>query len=456
MDKRTKLVEARARNNWNLEQAAERIGCAPNTLDRWELGTMKPAAYYRARLCEVYGITTEELGLEEEKIIAFPKRSKDIQTFLYADLTTRLQDLALVTHCKPYKVQRTIVHALKEFSAMNAGHEDVVLTRREALRRLAMFPVVLSSGATQQPLERILNACAAGITACEQLSKREHEDISLAFSMLNTYLPVLKTIVKESSTHRKDAASLTAQAYLLRHILGLHIESPDVAIARGYAKLAVTYGEQSNDPSLQIATLKNLTWAYNHVKNYPQALRTIEQAKSLAERYQKSLPPTVTSRVYGTVAVIQVKNGIDPSYALDQAEAAYSLSPPGKYDLNAMDFGYAQLMRDNGLAHYYQGKYNDALVAFARVIDPNDLTSKMPMPVRTYVELLNNQTMAALKSPDRDMEQVITCWKASVKGAVTLQSQQRFDEAYMAYEVMAGIWPKEKAIANLREHIIHW
>jgi tetratricopeptide (TPR) repeat protein len=401
-------------------------------------------------------MTVEELGLEEEEIMALPKRSREIQFFLNADLTTRLQDLALVTHYRPAQVQRAIVHALKEFSPMNTSHDDAVLTRRDALRRLAMFPVLLTSGGAQQPLERILNVCAASITACEQLSRGEHEDISLAFSMLNTYLPVLKTIVKESSAHRKEAAHLTAQAYMLRHVLGLHMESPDVAIAKGYAKLAVTYSEQSADPSLHIATLKNLTWAYNHVKNYPQALRTIEQAQALVHNFQMALSPTITSGVYATLAVIQVKNGIDPTPALDQAEATCSSPSRGEEDLSSGDFGYAQLMRDNGLTHYYQGKYHEALVAFAKAIDANDLTPKIPMPMRTYVELLNHQTITALKNPDRDMEQVIHYWKASVTSAVSLQSQQRFDEAYMTYEVMTGIWPKEKAITTLREHIVHW
>jgi hypothetical protein len=160
--------------------------------------------------------------------------------------------------------------------------------------------------------------------------------------------------------------------------------------------------------------------------------------------------------VYATLAVIQVKNGIDPARALDQAEAICPSPSSRQEAISSGDFGYAHLMRDTGLAHYYRGNYHDMLAAFAKAIDAYNLTPKIPMPTRTYVELLNYQTIAALKNPDRDMEQVIHCWKASVTGAVSLQSQQHFDEAYMAYEVMTGIWPKEKTIAALREHIVHW
>jgi len=94
--KRTKLVAARAHKSWTLEQAAERIGCAPNTLSRWELGVMTPSSFNRARLCAIYGMTTEELGLEEEviRLTDLPAFTGDLQVFLNADFTMRL--LALV------------------------------------------------------------------------------------------------------------------------------------------------------------------------------------------------------------------------------------------------------------------------------------------------------------------------------------------------------------------------
>jgi hypothetical protein len=78
------------------------------------------------------------------------------------------------------------------------------------------------------------------------------------------------------------------------------------------------------------------------------------------------------------------------------------------------------------------------------------------MAVRTRVEILTNQTMAALKSPTRDREQIITCWTASMQGAIALQSQQRLDESCLAYEVMAGIWSGDQRITALRDLTRHW
>ena len=118
--------------------------------------------------------------------------------------------------------------------------------------------------------------------------------------------------------------------------------------------------------------------------------------------------------------------------------------------------GYAQLMRNDGLARYHQGSYTDALDSFARVIDIDALSPKVTMAVRTQVELFHYQTMATLKIPTRDMDRAIAFWMAEIQGASALRSQKCFDEAYMAYEVMEGVWPNERRVMELRDLIVHW
>ncbi len=337
---------------------------------------------------------------------------------------------------------------------MNIGHE-AALTRREALRRLAMLPVLFSlNWSTPRPLEETLSQCAAGITACEYLSKGNHEDMALAYSTLSAYLPVLKTIVKESSLYRQEAATLVAQSYSLKHVLGLHVESPTVAM--GYGKLAVTYSKESGDVLLQVTTLRRLTWDYLQDKQAKQALRMIEQAKYLIEHSHTLIPPRVRSGIYSTLAVIQAKNGLSALPTLNLAQESFFASPVDAGEPGHANFSYAQLIRNDGLARYHQGLYQEALDAYAQIIDSDDLAPKVAMPIRTRVELLYAQTMAALKSPGRDMEQVMKFWTADIQGAIELQSQQCFDEACMAYEVMEGVWPSEQRITELRDLIVHW
>jgi len=458
--KRVKLVAARAEKCWTLEQAAEHIGCAANTLSRWELGVMTPSAYYRARLCAVYDKPAEALGLvEADEVIPLTDLSalpKELQTFLHADLTTRLMTLVCSPQASRRHLQHLLSQTIEEFT-MNTGH-DVTLTRREALRRLAMFPVLLSaSGSIQRPTEDTLNQYAAGITACEHLSRGNYEDMALAFSVLSTYVPVLKAIVRESHQYRKEAAGLVAQGYLLLHVLGLHVESPTVAIAKGYAQLAVTYSQESGDLFLHLKALRNLAWDYHHSKQFLHALQTIEQARYLVEHRRTPVSPQVRSSIYSTLALIQVKNGVSATPTLHLAKEAFFAPTNDGEDLVHVDFGgYGRLMKHTGLTHYYQAEHKEALDSFAQVIDPNDLSTKVTMPIRIHVGLLNDQTLTALKSPTRDMEQVIAFWKAGMQGAIGLQSQQRFEEACTTYEVMEGVWPGEQRIKELRDLVVHW
>ncbi len=455
--KRTKLVAARARKYWTLEQAAERIGCAPNTLSRWELGVMVPSSYNRARLCAVYDMTTEELGLEEEviRLTDLPAMTGDLQVLLNADLTMRLLALVFTPHGNPLRLQAVLSRTIEEF-AMDTSHE-AVLTRREALRRLAMLPVLFGiSVGVQRPLEETLRQCAAGITACEHLSKGNHEDMALAYSMLSAYLPTLKTVVTESSLYRKEAAALVTQSYLIKFLLGLHIEGTSAATR--YVKRAVAYSKESGDVILQLTAIRRLTWAYLDDKQPGQALRTIEQAKHIIENSRTPVPPRLRSSIYGTLAVMQAKNALDVTSTLPLAQEAFFASPVEGDDgsLSHVDFSFAQLVRNDGLAYYYQGRYQDALEAYTRIIDSENFTPKMVMSQWIYTELVHLQTMATLKNPTRDMTQVIALWKADIQGATALRSQQRFEEAYMAYEVMEGVWPNERRIMELRDLIVHW
>ena len=44
-------------------ELAEKVGTTFETVSRWERGIKTPSAYYRRKLCEVFGKTPEELGL---------------------------------------------------------------------------------------------------------------------------------------------------------------------------------------------------------------------------------------------------------------------------------------------------------------------------------------------------------------------------------------------------------
>lgn len=67
---RQKLRAARHERHWTLAQAAEQVEVDVNTLSRWERGKTRPHGYNVVRLCEVYGKTPAELGLESKPEMA--------------------------------------------------------------------------------------------------------------------------------------------------------------------------------------------------------------------------------------------------------------------------------------------------------------------------------------------------------------------------------------------------
>lgn len=54
--KKMTLKAARVNANLTQEEAAKRIGVAPNTIYRWEAGISSPKFSYLHPICEVYGL----------------------------------------------------------------------------------------------------------------------------------------------------------------------------------------------------------------------------------------------------------------------------------------------------------------------------------------------------------------------------------------------------------------
>lgn len=58
-----RLRQARIRQNWRQQDLADQLGTTVVTIKRWERGAQQPGAYFRVKLCTLFGISAEELGL---------------------------------------------------------------------------------------------------------------------------------------------------------------------------------------------------------------------------------------------------------------------------------------------------------------------------------------------------------------------------------------------------------
>jgi transcriptional regulator with XRE-family HTH domain len=453
------------RRHWTLEEAAARIGVNPNTLYKWEAGKVTPRFYNIQKLCEVYEASAWELGLDMVPDVVTSQAlttEEALSRLMQTDLTLRLLVIVFEPHrvsCQHLqRLQERIRHIMEEGPAI--GND--LISRREALHRLALLPFATlqlnALGASlSRPIEEILTQCAAGIAACWHLSKSaEGTDLDLAFRCVSGYLPTLKAIVKDSSQHRKAAATLAGQCALLQTMLGFHLQG--IKEARHHAQEAVSYSREAQDIPLLISALDYTAWMHSYAKLDQEALHTVEQAIPLLKQkpHATSLPSHLCGGIYSTLAVMQAKNGRETTDSLGlAAEALFAPLDEPRF-VYMVDHTASVIIRNGALVHYYHGRPDVALTSLNQLIDPETLFSKMSMPERIRIEALNDMARAVLKSETKDMERVIHYWKAALAGAMKLHSEQRLSEVLVTYEIMQSLWPREKRITELRDLIVHW
>ncbi len=479
------LLEARLEKDLTQAQVAEYTGVDVGTVSRWERGIHQPYACHSKKLCELFGKTAQELGLVPSEAEAdpspsvpavSPKGDTTIAKYIQRDIELRLQyTISDWLYCeKPSGsssavLQHRLHRELEDYSMdeqPKQNPKDTDINRRAALHRLALFPIKswgldTLNAAPKWAAEDLLPHCAAGITACDYLSKGQREDMNLAYEVLTTYLNPLKDIVDQSSQHRQEAAELVAQALLIKATLSVHRDGPKRATS--YGKQAMIYSKESGNIPLRLASLGGLAWMYSCDKQERQALETVLQAQALLQKQQKKglpIPTSIQSSIFGEAAKYQACNGLDEDalIAIHEAKDAFFASDQPNDDTPAfVDANYSNLILDDGLTYYYLEQHEKALEVFAQAIDPKTLTPKVPIAsLRTHVEIINNQTLASLKSPKKHMELSIKLWKAGIQGAIDLRSEQRFGEALTAYAIMQALWPGDKRIKELRDLTRHW
>jgi DNA-binding XRE family transcriptional regulator len=449
---RTQLSAARRRKHWTQKQAAEFAGVSERAWREWEKGGVAPRLSSIEQVCQLFGCTAEDLGFDVTEI---PLDTPDTTLHLLAsgDLTMRLLALAFVLR-RFEMVQSQVADILEDYDAMHIGE---TMNRREAVARLASMPFIASlrPGASKPRAEDVIMQCAASTAACWELSNSSHEeDLRRAFQTVSAFIPALKTIVEESSQYRKDAATLIGQCFLLKALLGWHLQ--DVRAAATYAREAIAYAKEAGDIALQVTAMKHLCWALYYDQRTIQAEQIFMQAKTLVENHQQALPPQLCSNVYSGYAVMQAQNGKKATATFDQATRYFVTIKQTPLQYIYIDNTKSVLTLHDGMIHYLTGEQTQAMSAFQRIIEPKNLTPQLVLPGRTQVETLNFMAMSVLKRKDRDMEEVLHYWKAAMRGAIALQSEQRYNEAMLTYNVMDVVWNGEGKVKELQELTTHW
>jgi transcriptional regulator with XRE-family HTH domain len=84
------LRNERQRRGWSRQYVAEQIGVAdPKTIGRWERGVAFPSAYFLQRLCALYGMFAQDLGLvpsEHKNALQSNEGGAEVQVFTISAL----------------------------------------------------------------------------------------------------------------------------------------------------------------------------------------------------------------------------------------------------------------------------------------------------------------------------------------------------------------------------------
>ena len=73
-----RLRQQRIARNWRQQEVADQLEVSLVTVQRWERGLQQPSAYFRVKLCALFGKSAQELGLLEDLSLEAPPESEAI------------------------------------------------------------------------------------------------------------------------------------------------------------------------------------------------------------------------------------------------------------------------------------------------------------------------------------------------------------------------------------------
>ena len=301
--------------------------------------------------------------------------------------------------------------------------DQMRISRRHALQAIAKFPIqmyALTALGIEHihlaPVEEILPACAAGITACRALLK--DEEIATIEHTLSIYLPTLETLAHQNSVYQQTAAHLASQSYLLATILADHRRKLDHMEA--YSRAARRYGQLANDPNLEASALARLAVKFDYERRDRKALQVYQEALALPNFAQVS--PLLRGRIYaglaGTNAYCHQPH--DALYYLGLAKDTYPERVENDPSFHFAYSGENTMSLWDGLTNKHIGHYTAAWNAFS------EHAKMQPQPglrETNRAEFLNYVASVAVKQ--RELDASALYLEAAEKIAWHIKHEQR-------------------------------
>ena len=225
------LKQERLKRGWSrakVEALTERR-IIQVSLERWEDYKSWPRSDNIEELCKLYGKNARELGLDRSSDIMgggninattsqeeTPIMTDIVRRAIFGNLGSQLTGLIDLWPKRDYhyeELQGEINKAIVDYNAIVAYDSTYELTRRQAVKDMALVPVQLVGGLTiieagkvqKTDTDILLKHCAAGITACWYL--RRGKELLFTSDLTSLYISILRPMISShSEAHRKAAA----------------------------------------------------------------------------------------------------------------------------------------------------------------------------------------------------------------------------------------------------------
>jgi transcriptional regulator with XRE-family HTH domain len=454
------------------EDVAKELKVKVKTYSSWECGEHKPYLRFRRALAPIFKMSIEQVNaLFGEG--GLPSGNGDPSTgrielkdaeeyreeqnkYLQSDLGSRL---CCIVDAGTYDDQRKeFAQIMEQFDAMNTENPYYEMTRRQAFIGLATFPFVppinLEKRERVAPsyYELFVKECGASLTACEELAhSSDPNDLWLAFRCVSRYLVELLIISNSFSCYRTQALELAAHCAILKTLLGWDCKGNSVALV--LAQDAMRISRDSGNICLQLSAHTKQAWAYLFGGERELALETASDARDLLGKYKElRFPIGIRGGTWSTLSVMQARNGLDPDRAIKKASEEW----PGDEIQFFLEFTGANMWKEQGNAFYYFGATDDAMKAYAQIVDAKTLEAVKPFQGKLTEDLrlrvIEGMAQASLEGEARNMANAIRYWEAAIEGAKKMKSESKYRRALAIHDDMKKAFPGEQQIHNLRDH----
>lgn len=188
-----RLRRLRTERNWSQQDVADQVGVALITMHRWERGSQQPSAYYRVKLCALFGVSTQELGFLESLSPPTPEEAK-ASTPAPPDATL-FEELALWTvpyARNPHFTGRDELLSHLERRFARGAAEQPTTVHRAALTQSQAIKGLGGIGKTQTAIEYAYRSREQGrYTHTLWISAASEEAVLASFAALTERVPAL-------------------------------------------------------------------------------------------------------------------------------------------------------------------------------------------------------------------------------------------------------------------------